>query len=156
MHVGAGKQTWPFRTPEAGPRCMKPALMLREQVLPRGRRLRRSATVHTPLMAGATDWSLALQGGVMPAQALKNFLEWGAVRQPTSGSGVPRTRVDGCKLLELRQLQRPPWDRRVLVHLRWPTAGLRPPAARAQEGQLEAPHQRIWCGAFSYLRQLCE
>jgi hypothetical protein len=70
----------------------------------------------------------------MPVQALKNFLEWGAVRQPTSGSGVPRTRVDGCKLLELRQLQRPPWDRRVLVHLRWPTAGLRPLAARPRRG----------------------
>jgi hypothetical protein len=38
------------------------------------------------------------------------------------------------------------WIRRVLVHLRWPSA-------RAQEGQLEAPSRLVRVGAFSYLRQ---
>jgi len=51
-----------------------------------------------------------------------------AVKIPASGG---RTRVEACKLLELVRFQWPLWIRRVLV-------GLRPPAARAQEGQLEA------------------
>ena len=60
---------------------------------------------------------------------------------------VTRTRVNGCKLPELRQLQRPLWIRRVLV-------GLRPPAARAQEGQLEGSASLWWCGAFFCFRPL--
>jgi hypothetical protein len=42
---------------------------------------------------------------------------------------VTRTRVKVGKLPEFERLQRPLWIRRVLV-------GLRPPTARAQEGQL--------------------
>jgi len=48
---------------------MKPALIQREQVLPRGRGLRRSATVHTPFTAGATNWSLAPRGDNAPPTA---------------------------------------------------------------------------------------
>jgi len=56
---------------------------------------------------------------------------------------VTRTRVKGSKLLEFGVFYCPLWIRRVLVHpKRWPSA-------RAQEGQLKAPHRIPGRGAFS-------
>jgi hypothetical protein len=45
------------------------------------------------------------------------------------------------RLSEMSAWARGLWIRRVLVHLRWPSA-------RAQEGQLEGSASLWWCGAF--------
>jgi hypothetical protein len=58
-------------------------------------------------------------------------MEAGKLRQR-----VPRTRVNGSKLLELRLLQRSLWIRGVLV--------------RAQEGQLEGPIPLRWVEPFRF------
>jgi hypothetical protein len=59
---------------------------------------------------------------------------------------VTRTRVNGCKLLEFGVLYCPLWIRSVLVGPR------RPPSARAQEGQLKAPHRIYRSRRFPYLQ----
>jgi hypothetical protein len=52
---------------------------------------------------------------------------------------VTRTRVNGCKLLELGWLCCLLWIRRVLVHLRWPAAGPNRPPSAASPGGAMAP-----------------